>query len=123
MSLRGSEPPVEGAPSDHDELRSVLARLADDGWDAQLIPGPLPATLRCGRCREAHRLDAWQVDDERRLEGASDPDDMVLVVAATCPSCGARGTIALGYGPEASEVDRDLVAALPNEAPGGGAAG
>lgn len=114
MSLRGSEPPVPGAPSDHDELRSVLARLATEGWDQQIVPGSEPASLRCGHCREVHSITAWTVDDERRLEGASDPADMVIVVAATCPACGHRGAIALGYGPEASAVDSDLVAALPN---------
>ncbi len=114
MSLGGAEHPPEGVPSDYDEVSSVVARLGEEGWDVQLLPGPDPGTLRCGRCREVRALGDWTVDDERRLEGASDPDDMVLVVAATCPACSAHGTIVLAYGPEASDVDSDLVAALPN---------
>jgi hypothetical protein len=36
------------------------------------------------------------------LEGASDPDDMMTVIAARCPHCGVAGTLVLGYGPNAS---------------------
>lgn len=118
-TLEGAEPSIPGVPNDEDEAQSVIARLAADGWSEQLIPGSDPATLRCGRCREVHPLSEWTIDDERRLEGASDPADMVLVVAATCPSCGAQGTIVLGYGPEASATDSDLVAELPLRSPDG----
>lgn len=116
MSDAGFEPPVPGAPSDQDELRSVLARLGDAGWDTQVIPDGPPGSVRCGRCGEVHEIARWAVDDERRLEGASDPADMVMVVALTCPACGARGAIALGYGPDASAEDSDLVVALPTSA-------
>lgn len=48
----------------------------------------------------------------RRLEGASDPDDMLAVVAVQCPECGRRGTVTLGYGPAASPPDGDVLRAL-----------
>ncbi|MEZ5183368.1 MAG: hypothetical protein R2702_16070 [Acidimicrobiales bacterium] len=116
MSLRGAEPSIPGVPNDEDEAQSVIARLAADGWSEQLIPGPDPATLRCGRCREVHPLGGWTIDDERRLEGASDPADMVLVVAATCRAAApGHGRAA---GPEASATDSDLVAELPPRSPG-----
>ena len=41
--------------------------------------------------------------NRRRLEGASDPDDMISVVAVTCPRCGTGGTLVLKYGPTAPE--------------------
>ena len=46
------------------------------------------------------------------LEGASDPDDMILVIAASCPVCSTGGTVVLGYGPNASPEDADLIVAL-----------
>ena len=49
---------------------------------------------------------------ERRLEGASDPDDLALVVATNCPICGAPATLVLSYGPHASDQDSDIVLAL-----------
>ena len=41
----------------------------------------------------------------RRLEGASDPDDMLAVVAVECANCGLRGSLVLNYGPTATEDD------------------
>ncbi len=40
-----------------------------------------------------------------RLEGASDPDDMLAIIALKCPSCSARGSLALNYGPTATTED------------------
>jgi hypothetical protein len=65
------------------------------------------------------------VGDHRlyRLEGASDPDDMVAVAALRCPSCKTRGTLVLSYGPETSAVDADVLCCLdvPAGASGGDA--
>lgn len=47
-----------------------------------------------------------------RAEGVSDPDDMLAVVAVTCPNCGTPGTVVLGYGPESSEDDAEVLLAL-----------
>jgi hypothetical protein len=48
----------------------------------------------------------------RRLEGASDPADMVAIVAVTCPRCGNQGTAVLAFGPAASAEDSDVLAVL-----------
>ena len=48
----------------------------------------------------------------RRLEGASDPDDMMAVVALECGVCGAAGTMVLGYGPSATAADSDVLRSL-----------
>jgi hypothetical protein len=42
----------------------------------------------------------------------SDPADMVAVVAITCPVCGARGTSILGFGPNATEQDSEVLSNL-----------
>ena len=108
---RAMTEPVAGAPSDNATLTEVLAGLADAGWTESFaaVDG---GALRCGRCRKEIEGADLTVDSTRRLEGASDPDDMLLVVAARCPACGAQGCAALAYGPEASAEDSDAVAAL-----------
>jgi len=98
--------------SDEESVSSpvvVLHHFAAEGYTASFTPGPSPGTIVCPSCGMASRADELAIGDERRLEGASDPDDMVLVVAAACPVCAARGVIVLGYGPHASGVDADLV--------------
>ena len=48
----------------------------------------------------------------RRLEGASDPDDMVAIAAIVCPACATRGVLVLGFGPSSSLVDAETLQAL-----------
>lgn len=46
----------------------------------------------------------------RRLEGASDPDDMVAIVAISCPVCATQGTLSPQYGPMGHwEEDADVL--------------
>lgn len=49
-----------------------------------------------------------------RLEGASDPDDMAVVVAVTCPQCSVGSALVLSYGPTASGIEADVLRALPD---------
>ena len=51
------------------------------------------------------------------MEGASDPDDMLALVAMTCPQCGARGTLVLAFGPMAPEADVDVLVRLEDPPP------
>jgi hypothetical protein len=53
------------------------------------------------------------IDSLYRIEGASDPGDMAIVVAFTCPHCSSQDTMVLRYGPEASAEDADVLVALP----------
>ena len=106
--------PVDGSPrpAGNEITTDVLHAMAERGFATQFVPGTAPGSLRCTACGSVTAAAALAAAEERRLEGASDPDDLVLVVAATCPVCRSGGTIVLGYGPEASEVDADLVLAL-----------
>ena len=70
------------------------------------------ARLECSTCHESFDVAEARVDALRRLEGASDPDDMLAVAALECPECAARGTVVLGYGPVASAEDSAALAAL-----------
>ena len=97
-------------------VSAVLDRLADDGFDVAFSPADEPGRLHCAACGNTSPAAAFDVLHERRLEGASDPDDMVLVVAASCPACGRGGAVVLGYGATASEADADVLVALSRPA-------
>ena len=103
---------LPSAPSDNTTVEAVLRGFAEKGFvvDFWCKPGGL---ILCGACRTTSPAGAFEIGMERRLEGASDPADMQLVVGATCPSCGARGVLSLHYGPMAGEDDADVLAALP----------
>jgi hypothetical protein len=104
--------PPEGIATDDATTSGILRSLAEEGVDEQLRPGSEAGTLVCSACGSENEAGRFDVLEERRLEGTSDPDDMVLIVAAVCPACGARGAVVLGYGPEASAADADVVVAL-----------
>jgi hypothetical protein len=100
-----------GAPSDYTTLTAILAGLDEDGFGAQFVVRE-GAAIECLVCRNVSPASAFVVRRSRRLEGASDPDDMVHVVAATCPVCEVGGTVVLTYGTNASLEDGDVSLAL-----------
>lgn len=102
---------IPGTPSDNTTLTSVLADFEAAGFTAS-FGAREGARLRCSACRQESAVGEFHLDGVRRMEGASDPDAQVLLVAAACPACDARGTAVFGYGPEASDVDAQAVAAL-----------
>lgn len=103
---------LPGVPSDNTTVEAVLTGFAEKGFVGDLWSKPNGHIL-CGACRATSPAGAFEIGMQRRLEGASDPADMQLVVGATCPSCGARGVLSLHYGPTAGQEDADVLAALP----------
>jgi hypothetical protein len=103
--------PVMGVPSDNTTMTEVLRQLGLAGYDAQLIVTDDSSVL-CARCGVSSEARDVTVHSRRRMEGASDPADMVVVLAAACPACGARGTLVMGYGPNASGPEGDVQRAL-----------
>lgn len=85
--------------------------LAERGWADQATPLE-GALVRCEACGQPVPADEIAVDQLCRVEGASDPDDMAIVAAFTCPHCDARDALVLKYGPEASPADADVLTAL-----------
>ena len=114
---RGQGTPA-GVPSDNTTLQEVLRQLAADGWaeDLWLLEAPdvEPALVCCRHCGHRCQPEELPVDRTRRLEGASDPADMLMVLAVTCPSCRARGTLVARYGPEAGVHDDALLLLAAN---------
>ncbi len=99
-----------GAPSDNTTLTAVLDELRADGWDddAFALEGGR-IKWRCGHEEPAGDVEVGCI---RRMEGASDPDDMLAVVAGACPRCGHRGVLVTHYGPTAGPADADVLASL-----------
>jgi len=103
---------VSGTPSDNTTVEAVLADFGRDGFTVELWARS-GGQVRCGACGTTSPAADFDVGAQRRLEGASDPDDMQLVIGATCPACRAKGVLSLHYGPSAGDEDADIVAALP----------
>lgn len=92
-------------------LIEVLEAARSDGYKAHFL-AQTSGEVVCEACDEAVPADSLGVDWTSRLEGASDPADEMLVLLVRCPSCDARGTLTLGYGPNASPADEAVTAGL-----------
>ena len=98
-------------PSDNTTLREVLAGYVDSGFTAEFSPLE-HSIIACNSCASTIAANRFTIHSLRRLEGASDPDDMMAVVATACPSCGAQGVLVLGYGPMAAAEDADILVSM-----------
>lgn len=98
-------------------LGEVVDDHEDVGFDGQFKAEP-GAQIRCLTCNVAGPATAHRADLVTRLEGASDPADMAIVVPLVCPSCGTKGTLIANYGPEASADEADVLVALDRSTPG-----
>ncbi len=103
---------LTGVARDARTLREALDLLQQRGFD-QEMRAEADGKVQCLHCQVVSPSAALVPADLLRLEGASDPDDMLAVVALTCPACGARAALVLGYGPEASEEDSTVLRDLP----------
>lgn len=96
-------------------LGEVVADLDRTGYGGQfrVVEGAL---VECLACRTRIPADRIRADEVTRLEGASDPDDMAVIVPVRCPECGSSGTLVLHYGAEAGREESDVLAAMPRRA-------
>lgn len=104
-------PPTPGVPQDGLSLTETLDQWSTEGYTGVFVVRA-EGHLECRSCNARFSADAAEWDGHDRLEGASDPDDMLLVAAGRCPRCGASATVVLRYGPTASAEDADIVALL-----------
>jgi hypothetical protein len=107
---------IPGVPSDNTTLLEVLDELAADGFSATMWVAA-DGKLRCEGCQHELDASAVKVHQFRRLEGASDPDDMLVVVAVECPDCGMKASVVLHFGPEASREEVEVLSHLERAAP------
>ena len=103
--------PTTGAPHDGTTLTQVLAGYAAAGFNGTFTVAER-ASIECNSCGSTRPAAEFQMSSLQRLEGASDPDDMISVVAITCPNCQRDGVLILGFGPNASAEDSDIAKAL-----------
>ena len=101
---------VAGEAGDQTIL-DVLGELESRGFTGQFMPRE-GGQVECLTCHRLSPADKTVFRHLRRLEGASDPADMLAVVGLACPHCSAQGTAVLGYGPEAAAVDTEVLELL-----------
>jgi hypothetical protein len=99
-------------PSDNTTLTEVLDRYATAGFTAEFEAVEPNGAVRCLDCGTVASAAAYSMHSLRRLEGASDPADMMAVVAITCCNCGADGVLVLTYGPAGNAADADILSTL-----------
>jgi hypothetical protein len=109
-----NEPPTDLSGSDGTTVSAIVAGYARDGFTGSFA-AVAEGRLTCLTCEESSPASSVAMSALRRMEGESDPDDMVAVVALACPSCGARGTAVLGFGPAATAEDSDVLRDLRDE--------
>ena len=102
---------LNGVARDSETLLEVLGRFTAKGWSSQFA-ARAQGTVECESCRHTMAAADVPVLELRRLEGASDPDDMLAVVAVECANCGLRGSLVLNYGPTATEEDAAVLLGL-----------
>ncbi|MDQ1429636.1 MAG: hypothetical protein QOF40_238 [Actinomycetota bacterium] len=92
-------------------LLGLLTEFRDEGYtkDFRSRPGGI---VECGECRTPHRADTLELHRFERLEGDSDPSEMLAVCAVVCPACGTRGSLVLTYGPESTAEDNEVLELL-----------
>lgn len=95
-----------------DDAPTTVEAAKSSGGFSEFVVRPGAAVL-CLTCRtEFAAADHAQADHMRRLEGASDPADELIIVDVVCPNCHATGTLTLSFGPEASPEDADVLSAI-----------
>jgi hypothetical protein len=115
-ALYSAEDPDDYLQGEAQSLLGLLTHMQRQGYSGNFGARP-GAMIACSTCGVLVPASTIAMDELRRLEGASDPADMLAVVALQCQRCGARGTLVLGYGPESSSEDADVLAQLPEGTP------
>lgn len=116
MDTEGSHAQYARDPS---SVTAILAEFEGQGYRGQFAARE-GARLLCFTCSTEHDAATTAMTALRRTEGASDPDDMLAIVALTCPSCQSKGTAVLNYGPEAPMADAEVLRALEDDRDGTG---
>lgn len=96
---------------DGNTVEEIVSMLEERGYTGQFAARE-PGRLLCFTCHRESDPDEVDLRALCRTEGASDPDDMLAVVAIVCPRCGAKGTAALNYGPEATAEGGEVLRRL-----------
>lgn len=114
----GTDPAVA---QDAQTIVDVLGQLERQGYGGQFRVQE-GGRVQCLTCRRSSRAADVAIHLMTRLEGASDPADMLAVVGVDCPSCATKGTLVLNYGPGSTPEEAGVLVALEDRRPGPGTA-
>jgi hypothetical protein len=114
-----SEPSTSSSPSQrhapprstHPSIADVVQDLAADGWRERFAPLE-GGEVRCPSCGAELPASDLPTEGLRRVDGATDPSDVAVVVPVTCPTCTTRGVVVVRSGLDGGPEDTDVVAAL-----------
>lgn len=101
-------------PGSEDSLLDTLRRYEQEGFTGQFAARP-GGRLKCLSCQSEVDARSASLLALRRLEGASDPGDMMAVAALECPRCSAKGTLVAHFGADASREEALVLKALHDE--------
>ena len=111
-----NEESLDGVARDATTLLEVLHAFEEKGFKGEFaVRGD--AAIECLTCRRERPASSFGARVLHRLEGASDPDDMLAIAALVCPNCGTRGSLVLNYGPLASAEDAAVLRDLDEPPP------
>ena len=111
-----AERSLEGVARDASTILDVVRAFEREGFGGQLATRA-GGQIECLTCRRVDSATRYHVQTLRRLEGASDPDDMLAVAAVVCPQCSAGATLLLNYGPSATPEDSAVLQSLERPPP------
>jgi hypothetical protein len=100
-----------GEATDEATLTTVLASYESAGFDAQFAATD-EGQVHCYSCASNTAPERVELHSLRRLEGASDPADMLAVAAISCPACAAKGVLVLNYGPDTTPGESEVLIGL-----------
>lgn len=105
---------TSGVARDPSSIVTVTQSLRVGGFTGEFAARPR-GWIVCRTCGQESDAARFSVHHLRRLEGASDPDEMMVIAAIRCPRCGTRGTLTMTYGPMATPEDSDVLGRLPSQ--------
>lgn len=108
----GAEPGGSAADGASPSLSEILTAADHHGADTNMSPTP-DGMIRCSGCGTTSRPEDVTRDWVHRLEGTSDPDELLSASAIRCPRCGRTGVLVLPFGPLADEVEARIARTLP----------
>ena len=103
--------PADSVPISPNGAAEAIALLRADGYDDSIevsVDG-----IWCSGCNQFHSVTGVIQERIYRFEGASNPDDMSIVVGLRCQICGRTGIVVSAYGPDAEPRLFELLNQMP----------
>jgi hypothetical protein len=102
-----------GAPSTPGGVADAVVLLRAEGYDDSIEVSA--QGIWCEGCKQNHTVTGVIQERIYRFEGASNPDDMSIVVGLRCRICGRTGIVVSAYGPDADPHLFDILNQIPIE--------